>query len=101
MDGLVGKEIYERRVSFRKSWLLIGQEFGLTDQGARKVAYRYASCHGKPWPIERATKGGAIYSAKRYMSWEKIANRYNGDIQSCKRLAYKYARRRGLRWPVQ
>ena len=101
MDGLVGREIYECRVTLRLSWLRIGMEFGLSDQGARKMAYRYASGSGKPWPVERATKGGAIYSARRVMSWVAISKRYGDDISSCKRLAYKYARRRGLSWPVQ
>lgn len=102
MDRLVGESIYNQRLIYRQSWVDIGNDVGLSDSGARKLAKEYALSRQKPWPLERVTKGGAIYSARKYgMTWLSLSRCYNDSIESLRRQAYKYARREGLVWPIQ
>ena len=104
MDRLVelGEELYNLRLTLRSSWLEIGSTCGISDSGARKLAHEYAIIESKPWPIERVTKGGAIYSARKHgMTWLSLCRCYNDNINSLRRQAYKYARREGLPWPIK
>jgi len=102
MDGLVGESLYNKRLIYRLSWADIGDACGLSDSGARKLAKEYAVKECKPWPLERVTKAGAIYSARKYgMTWLSLCRCYNDSIESLRRQAYKYARREGLPWPIK
>ena len=103
MDRLVrGKRIYDHRVLMRESWQKIGKKFGLSDRGSLGLAREYASSCGKPWPVERATKGGAIYSSRSCgISWLTLSRCYGENVGTLRRQAYKYAKRRGLTWPAR
>ena len=103
MDGLVdkGKASYEMRLSQRCSWAEISVHIGLSSRGCLRAARIYAMRNNLPWPIQKKTKGGVIYSARKVMSWSIIANRYNQSIEQVKRLAYKYAKRNDLDWPIR
>ena len=103
MDGLVdrGKLAYEIRLLRRVSWREISQEVGISSRGCLRAARVHAEKHKLPWPLQKCTKGAAIYSARKIMTWRSIANRYSCSIEGVKRLAYKHAKRRGLPWPIR
>lgn len=104
MDGLVdlGEKLYNLRLMNRLSWAYIGNSCGLSESGARKLAHGHAVLTSKPWPLERITKGGAIYSARKHgMTWLGLSRCYRSKISIVKRQAYKYARREGLPWPIR
>ena len=96
-----GKRAYHIRLEQRTSWEDISEDVGISPRGTLRAARLYACKHNKPWPIPMLTKGGAIYSARKVMTWKSIANRYGNSIESIKRLAYKHAKRRGLQWPIR
>ena len=104
MDRLVtdrGKASYELRLTHRSSWREISKVVGISSRGCLRAARTHAERNNLPWPLHRCTKGGAIYSARKVMTWFQISNRYNSNIESVKRLAYKHAKRRGLPWPIR
>ncbi len=104
MDRLVnlGEELYNLRLMNRSSWVNIGNSCGLSESGARKLAHEHALITKKPWPLERITKAGAIYSARKHgMTWLGLSRCYSSRISILKRQAYKFARREGLPWPIR
>ena len=96
-----GEQAYQMRLEQRTSWEEISCDVGISPRGTLRAARLYAVKHHKPWPIPMLTKGGAIYSARKVMTWKSIANRYGDSIEAIKRLAYKHAKRRDLQWPIR
>ena len=103
MDGLVdrGRHSYDLRLRTLASWREISEYVGISERGCLRAAKLHASRNRLPWPLTKLTKGGAIYSARKVMTWVAISNRYDNSIEEVKRLAYKHAKRRGLPWPVR
>lgn len=59
MEEVTGRELYEHKVSTRKTWEEVAQSYGLTVGAARKRAQKYYSKNDLPPPSE-AVVGGSL-----------------------------------------
>jgi len=100
MDGSVA---YEYRLTYRVSWNEVADVTGYSSaHSVRRAARTYASRSGLPWPIEEATKGAVIYTARRHrLTWMELSRIYDQPIAKLQRRAYRWSKRRELPWPPQ
>ena len=96
-----GEDSYWLRLSTGRAWENIAEMSGFkTGRGSMSAAKAYAENHNLAWPLQRYTKGGAIYRARRVgMTWVAISNRYNQTVEQIQSCAYKYAMRHNYAWP--